>query len=239
MNRSAMYLNKIAQCRKGVSGRIRILAFLVALAAGGAGPARPAGAQERPVVILALGDSLTAGYGLRAEQSFPSVLEARLRRNGHRVRIINAGVSGDTTAGGLSRLSWSLAAEPDIAIVELGANDGLRGLPPRTTEENLEAILAELKRRRVLVLFTGMLAPPNLGEEYTGEFNAIFPRLAQKHEVSFYPFFLEGVAGKPSLTLGDGLHPNPKGVGIIVQGIYSRVEKMVERAKDEAARRDR
>ncbi|MCB2186771.1 MAG: arylesterase [Deltaproteobacteria bacterium] len=188
--------------------------------------AAPAGAG-RAVVILALGDSLTAGLGLPEDRAFPAVLARRLTADGFRVQVINAGVSGDTTAGGLDRLSWLLAEKPQMAIVELGANDGLAGTDPALTEANLDAILTQLQKAGVKVLFTGMLAPPNLGFEFTDRFKAVFPRLAAKHKVEFYPFFLTGVAGKPELNLPDGLHPNGKGVVVIVDNIYPLVRRMV------------
>ncbi|MDP6086955.1 MAG: arylesterase, partial [Nitrospinota bacterium] len=147
------------------------------------------------------------------------------------VKLVNAGVSGDTTAGGLSRLDWALGDNPAIAVVELGENDGLRGLKPKQTEANLDAILEKLKKRGVLVLLTGMYAPPNMGRAFGRRFNAIFPRLAEKHNVLFYRFFLEGVAGKPALNQADGLHPNEKGAAIIARRLYPYVRKLVEIAQ--------
>ncbi len=202
-----------------------------------AGSAVDAPTQGRPITILAFGDSLTAGHGVPTNKSYPSLLEAALRRNGFRVKLINAGVSGDTTAGGLSRLDWALGDNPAIAIVELGANDGLRGLKPKQTEDNLDAILTKLKRRGVLVLLTGMYAPPNMGREFGRRFNAIFPRLAEKHNVLFYPFFLEGVSGKPALNQADGLHPYEKGSAVIARNLYPHVRKLVETIRRERTRR--
>lgn len=169
--------------------------------------------------LLVLGDSLAAGYGLEPEDSFPSRLEEALDAAGYNVRVINAGVSGDTTAGGLSRLEWSLADKPHIVLLELGGNDALRGLPPAETYTNLEAILAQLKKKSVSVILAGMQAPRNLGNDYTNEFNAIYPQLAAKYDVTFYPFFLEGVALDPALNQPDGIHPNPAGVKEIVRRI--------------------
>jgi acyl-CoA thioesterase-1 len=188
-------------------------------------------AAEGQLRILAFGDSLTAGYGLAAADSFPSQLEQALRAEGATVEVVNAGVSGDTTAGGLARLDWALGANsdqgPDLAIVELGANDALRGLAPDAAYRNLNAILDRLRAAKVDVLLTGMRAPPNLGREYETEFNQIFPRLAEDHGVLFYPFFLDGVAGEPSLLQDDGMHPNAAGVAAIVRAITPYVLRLI------------
>jgi acyl-CoA thioesterase-1 len=178
--------------------------------------------------IVVLGDSLTAGYGLSKQSAFPARLEAALQRRGLPVRVINAGVSGDTSAGGLARLDWALADRPDLMIIELGANDALRGLSPQQTRQNLSSILYLLREKRVQALLTGMKAPRNLGEEYYSKFDRIYPDLARQHNLPFYPFFLGGVAGKPGLNLADGIHPNVSGVEIIVQGILPLVEDVVE-----------
>ncbi|MEQ8587191.1 MAG: arylesterase [Thalassobaculaceae bacterium] len=190
-------------------------------------------ARADTVTILGLGDSLMAGYGLAEEDSFPTRLEAALRQAGHDVTIVNAGVSGDTTAGGASRLAWSLAEQPDAAIVELGGNDGLRGIPTEDTRRNLDAILSTLAERDIPVLFAGMLAPPNMGREYGEDFRAVFEDLAAEYDVVFYPFFLDGVAGDLSLNQPDGIHPNRAGVDIIVERILPYMEKLVARAKGE------
>jgi acyl-CoA thioesterase I len=190
-----------------------------------------AAAENAPVRILALGDSLTAGYGLPAEQGFVPQLEAALARLGVKAKVLQGGVSGDTTAGGRARLSWSLKAKPDIAIVELGGNDGLRGLAPSETRANLDAILRGLKAAKVPVLLTGMLAPPNLGREYGDEFNAVFPALAKAYGVMLYPFFLDGVAAKPKLNQPDGIHPNAEGVKIIAARIAPYVKRLIEKAR--------
>ncbi|MGE5148440.1 MAG: arylesterase [Candidatus Eiseniibacteriota bacterium] len=190
-------------------------------------PAAPAAAKN-PIHILAFGDSLTAGYGLPTDEAFPTRLQAALRAKGIDAVVDNAGVSGDTTAGGLARLDWTLSgSKARLAIVELGANDGLRGLDPAETRKNLDAILTRLKAAGVRVLLTGMMAPPNLGRDYGREFNAIFPDLAAKHRVAFYPFFLDGVAANPALNQGDGLHPNAEGVDIIVRRILPDVTRLV------------
>ena len=178
--------------------------------------------------ILALGDSLTAGYGLKKQDTFPVRLEATLNAQGHAVRVNNAGVSGNTTAGGLARLSWALANKPQMVILELGANDGLRGLNPSDTKANLNAILRRLKHQKIAVLLTGMLAPPNLGKEYGQEFNRIYGDLAKLHGIPLYAFFLEGVANQPHLNQKDGIHPNPEGVDVIVTGILPKVTALIE-----------
>ena len=192
----------------------RLLRAICALALLGASPVA---AGER--LVVAFGDSLTAGYGLAPAESFSAVLERRLRQDGIEVRVENAGVSGDTTAGGRARLDWSVNGPADLVIVALGANDMLRGVAPEVTRDNLDAILSELKRRGIPVLLAGMRAPRNLGREYVEAFDAIYPALAQKHGLALYPFFLEGVAARPELNLDDGLHPNAAGVRRIVEGI--------------------
>lgn len=183
-------------------------------------------AAERPVLVL-LGDSLTAGYGLPAEEAFPARLERALAGRDLDVEIRNAGVSGDTSAGGLARLDWAVAPDVDAVVVELGANDALRGVDPAETERNLDAILGWLKERGVDVLLAGMYAPPNLGADYVRRFNAIYPRLAEKHDVPLYPFFLEGVALDPALNQADRIHPNAAGVEIIVERIAPAVAALL------------
>lgn len=180
----------------------------------------------REKLILAFGDSLTAGYQLKPGQSFPAQLEAALRKEGRQVRVHNAGVSGDTTAQGKARLPWvlsSLKQKPDLAIVALGANDMLRGQPPATARANLDAILTELNKRGIPVIVAGMLAAPNLGPAYAKEYNAIFPSLAKKHNAALYPFFTNGVTAQSKYLLADGMHPNPAGVGVMVTGILPTV----------------
>lgn len=182
-------------------------------------------AAAGPITILVLGDSLTAGYGLAEGEAFPAQLERALVAQGHSVRVINAGISGDTSAGGAARLAWSLADDPDLVILALGANDALRGLSPDQTRTNLEAIITRLQERQIGVLLAGMLAPRNMGEVYYNSFDKIYPELAQEFAISFYPFFLEGVAGKPELNLADGIHPDETGVQVMVEGILPLVEK--------------
>jgi acyl-CoA thioesterase-1 len=183
---------------------------------------------QQPVRVLVLGDSLTAGYGLPKNQAFPARLQKALAEAGIKATVIDAGVSGDTSAGGLARLNWAIGdPPPDFAIVELGANDGLRGLSPKAMEANLDAILGKLKARNVPVLLAGMRAPRNLGREYVEEFDGVFARLAQKHDAVLYPFFLEGVATDPALNQGDGLHPNAAGVDVIVRRILPYVKQLI------------
>ncbi len=187
-------------------------------------PANAAG----PMSIAVLGDSLAAGFGLPTADAFPTRLEAALQGKGRDVKVINAGVSGDTSAGGLSRLDWTLSDKPDLVIVELGANDALRGLDPKITEANLDAILAKLKKSGTRILLTGMLAPPNYGPEYGLAFNGIYDRLAKKYDVLLYPFFLDGVAADAALNQADGMHPNAKGVDVEVGRILPYVEKALD-----------
>ena len=172
-----------------------------------------------PVVILVLGDSLSAGYGLEQAEAFPTQLEEQLQMAGYNVKVVNAGVSGDTSAGGLARLSWALADQPQIVIVELGANDALRGLDPTQTYANLDQIITRLNQSGCRVILAGMKAPRNLGAEYSDEFDRLYPDLAKRHNLLLYPFFLEGVATDPELNQVDGIHPNPAGVSLIVSGI--------------------
>ncbi len=182
-------------------------------------------------VILAFGDSLTAGYGLPANEGFTRQLEDRLKAQGLNVRVHNAGVSGDTSSGGRSRLGWVLSSmkeKPDLVILELGANDALRGIDPKITRENMDAMLGELKKRNLNVLLAGMYAPRALGAAYYKQFDAIYPDMAKKHGVPLYPFFLEGVAGNPKLNQRDGIHPNKDGVAQIVKRITPPVSRALQ-----------
>lgn len=185
-------------------------------------------AGER-IVLVTYGDSLSAGFGLSEKDAFPARLEKALTARGHNVRIVNASVSGDTTAAGLARFDWSFPKNAHGAIVELGANDALRGLSPQKTRANLDEILRRLKSRGVEPLLAGMLAPRNLGVEYSQAFDRIYPELAKKHGVPFYPFFLFDVVGKRELNQSDGLHPNAKGVKKIVEQILPTVETLLTR----------
>lgn len=211
--------------------------YVAALVTGLAGALimSPAQAQDQPVRIVAFGDSLTAGYRLAAEEAFPVRLARRLEAKGIKAQVVNAGVSGDTTATGLARLDWVMGDKVDAVILELGANDALRGLDPKATRNNLEAIILKLKARGAEVLLAGMHAPRGMGPEYTAEFDQIFPDLAKRHDLLFYPFFLEGVALDPQLNLDDGIHANARGVDVIVERILPYVEKLIDRVKARAA----
>lgn len=194
--------------------------------------ALPATAQTaRPVTIVALGDSLTAGYQLPPADAFPVKLQAALRAKGIAVTVENAGVSGDTSSGGLERLDWAVGDGVDAVILELGANDALRGIDPAITRRNLEAIIAKLKERNIPILLTGMIAPPNMGSTYGAAFNPIFPELAARHGLLFDPFFLEGVAADRDLNLADGMHPNGRGVDVIVRRILPKVEELIAQVR--------
>src|SRR5690349_18628750 len=195
------------------------------------GMARPAATADRLITIVALGDSLTAGLGLPSQDAFPAKLQKALAAKGIPVTITNAGVSGDTTSGGLSRLDWSVPPGTEAVILELGANDALRGLDPAIPRAALDAILRRLKERGIPVLLCGMLSPPNLGADYARTFNAIFPQLATAYGAVFYPFFLEGIAANRRLNQGDGIHPTAAGVDVIVRGILPKVEELIARAK--------
>ena len=206
-----------------VNSRIAALLALVLCLAAATGHA-----QSGPVKIAVLGDSLAAGYGVKPDQAFPARLQAALQRSARNVTILNHGVSGDTTAGGVERIDWMLADKPDIVLVELGGNDALRGSDPAGTERNLDAIVTKLKDAGVTVWLAGMLAPRNYGPEYAAQFDALYKRLADKHSVPLYPFFLDGVAQDPALNQADGIHPNPKGVDIVVERILPFITKNLD-----------
>ena len=184
--------------------------------------------QAAPIEIVGFGDSLMAGYQLPPDDAFPARLEKALRDKGHDVSISNAGVSGDTTSGGLARIDWSVPDGTKGVILELGANDALRGIPPEESRKNLVAMLEKLKARGIGVLLVGMLAPPNMGGEYADRFNPIYPELAQSYGVPLYPFFLDGVVEDAGLKIEDGMHQNPKGVGVMVERMLPVVEDFVE-----------
>lgn len=181
--------------------------------------------------LVVLGDSLVAGYQLPAGDGFPEKLQKALAEKGHSVEVVNAGVSGDTSSGGLSRLDWSVGEDADAVIVELGANDALRGLSPETTRKNIEEITSRLRAKGMEVLLAGMLAPRNLGPEYAEAFDPIYADVAKAHDALLYPFFLEGVALNPDLNLADGMHPNSKGVDVIVDNILPQVEALLAKAQ--------
>ena len=191
-------------------------------------------AADRPVKIVALGDSLMAGLGLPADAAFPAKLAAALKAKGIDVAIANAGVSGDTASGGLGRLDWSVPDGTEAVILELGINDAFRGLDPKLTKTALDTIISKLKERRIAVLLAGMYAPRNMGADYARSFDAIFPALASTHGLVFYPFFLEGVVGDAKLNQPDGLHPTAAGIDVIVARILPKVEELI--AKTRAAR---
>ena len=189
--------------------------------------ARPAGAETEPIVLVALGDSLTAGYGLGPSDGFVPQLQAALSARGHNVMIRNGGVSGDTSSGGLARLDWAVGPETRAVILELGANDMLRGIAPDVTRANLTAIIKRLHAQDIKVMLAGMLAAPNLGEAYAARFNPIYPQLAEQFGLVYYPFFLDGVAGQRALNLADGIHPTGEGIAVIVDKILPHVERLL------------
>ena len=207
--------------------RVLLCNWLIAAFAAGA----QAQTKTAPLRMVVLGDSLVAGYQLKASDAFPAQLERALKAKGHAVEIINAGVSGDTTAAGLERLRWAVPDRTDAVILELGANDALRALDPGRAKANLEKIITTLKAGGAEVMLAGMIAPRSLGEEYMRTFNGMYPELAQKHGLILYPFFLDGVALDGGLNLGDGLHPNPKGVAEITKRILPTVEELIARVR--------
>jgi acyl-CoA thioesterase-1 len=209
-----------------------LLALAVQGAALGIGAVGDA-AGAAPLKILALGDSLTAGYGVWPGSGFVPQLQKALTAAGIEAKVLDGGVSGDTTAGGLARLDWLLAEDPQVVIVELGGNDALRGLDPGQAKANLDAIITRLQRQNRAVLLAGMLAPRNLGADYGKAFDAIYPELARQHGVVLYPFFLEGVAGDPGLTQPDGIHPTAAGITVIVERIMPALRQVIAQVKPE------
>lgn len=213
-----------------MSFKASLLHFIVM--SGLALAALPAAAQDRAIQLVGFGDSLMAGYQLAPSESYTAQLEAALKAKGENIVVTNAGVSGDTTAGGLSRIDWSVPDGTDGVILELGANDALRGISPDQSEKNLDAILARLKERKIPVFLIGILAPPNMGGDYAEKFNPIYKRLADKYAVPLYPFFLDGVATVSSLQLSDGMHPNAKGVAVMVEKTVEPVKSFLGAIKD-------
>jgi acyl-CoA thioesterase-1 len=201
--------------------------LIAALALGGATAAR----AEEPLRIVVLGDSLVAGLGLKQSDAFPAQLERALKARGHAVEVINAGVSGDTTANGLARVAWAVPEKTDAVILELGANDMLRGLDPAQAKANLEKIITTVKGNGAEILLAGMFAPRSLGRDYVRAFEGMYPELAHKHGLILYPFFLDGVATDPKLNLDDGMHPNPRGVAEITKKVLPSVEQLIGRAR--------
>jgi acyl-CoA thioesterase I len=189
------------------------------------------GVARGDAVVVALGDSLTAGLGVAADEAFPARLEARLTTEGYAYRVVNAGVSGDTTAGGLRRVDWVLRARPDVVIVALGANDGLRGQDPRAMRANLDEIVARLQAAGARVLLVGMRLPPNYGGDYTKEFEAVFPAVARRAKVALVPFLLDGVAGVPRLNQADGIHPTAAGQQAIADHLWPYLRPLLRPAK--------
>jgi acyl-CoA thioesterase I len=190
-------------------------------------PPSPMASEPR---VVFLGDSLTAGYGLEKSQAVPALIQARLRKQGYRFEVVNAGVSGDTSAGGLSRLDWSLEGDVRVLVLALGANDGLRGLPVASMKRNLEEIITRAQARGIAVLLIGMEALPNYGTAYTTEFRETFPALARAHKLALMPFYLDGVAGKPELNIADGIHPNPEGAAIVADNLWRTLEPLLTAA---------
>jgi acyl-CoA thioesterase I len=193
----------------------------------------PSASAQVPIKLAVLGDSLTAGYGLAAEAAFPAKLQKALRAKGVKVDVLNAGVSGDTTSAGRDRLDWSIPDGTEAVIVELGANDALRGLDPKVARAALEDIVKRLKARKMAVMLAGMYAPRNYGPEYAASFDSIYPDLAKAYDVPLYPFFLDGVAGEAKLNLPDGIHPTAEGVDIIVARILPVVEAFLNKVSAE------
>jgi acyl-CoA thioesterase I len=196
-----------------------------------AASARPVQPVQKKGTIVAVGDSLTAGYGVSQLEAYPYQLERKLREAGYHWEVVNAGISGETSSGTLSRVDWILKLKPDIVILETGANDGLRGVHPDVTQKNLEQIVAKLEEKNVLVVLAGMQALKNMGGPYRKEFAAMYPSVAQKHGLILMPFFLEQVGGEPDLNLGDGIHPNAKGYQIITENIYPFVVQAIDKKK--------
>ena len=213
---------------RGPWRRRTVAAGLLAAGLWGLG-GRPGSAAVAEGVVVALGDSLTAGYGVAAEEAWPALVEARLRREGYAYRVVNAGVSGDTTAGALRRVDWVLRSRPEVAIVALGANDGLRGLPVSAMRTNLVAIVGELTGRGVRVLLAGMRVPPNYGDDYARAFAAVFPGVAREERAGLMPFLLDGVAGDPSLNQADGIHPNAAGHRVVALHVWPYLQPLLRR----------
>ena len=224
-----MLVKRYLEPKLSVSRHLLLLGAMLLWLATGLSFATAKAQGQEPLEIVALGDSLTAGYQLPPGEGFVPQLQAALRARGHSVVVQNAGVSGDTSAGGLARLDWSIPPSTDAVIVELGANDALRGVAPEVTQQNLTKIIETLQARGLNILLAGMYAPPNLGLAYADRFNPIYPELAKKYDLIYYPFFLDGVAGIKNLNLADGIHPNADGIQIIVQRILPKAEQLIGR----------
>jgi acyl-CoA thioesterase-1 len=212
-----------------------LIAAFTALCLGGLPAGAAAQPKNAPIRIVVFGDSLVAGFQLKASDAFPAQLERALKARGHSVEVINAGVSGDTTAAGLARLAWAVPPRTDAVILELGANDALRGLDPGRAKSNLDKIMTKVKADGADILLAGMIAPRNLGEGYSSDFNGMYAELAKKHGALLYPFFLDGIALNATLNLGDGLHPNGKGVAEITRRILPMAEDLIARVRSRQA----
>lgn len=217
----------------GISGLTAVVLVLQCLSSGCEREDRksPLPRQDQAFssgVIVAAGDSLTAGLGVKEEEAYPALLEKKLRSAGYQWRVVNAGISGETSSGTLSRVNWILKLKPDIVILETGANDGLRGIDPKVTRKSIDETIAILKENKVIVVLAGMRMVANLGREFTDSFAAIYPALGQKHGIVLVPFFLEGVAGDPSLNQADGIHPTAQGYRIITETVYPYVRTAIE-----------
>jgi acyl-CoA thioesterase-1 len=205
-------------------------------AAPAATPAKPATRSDAPRIIF-LGDSLTAGLGLDIKDSFPSLIQGHLDRGGYKYEVVNAGVSGDTSAGGLRRLEWAMAdGDPRVLVVALGGNDGLRGLPPEQLEQNLATIIERAQKRGLTVILAGMEAPPNFGADYTARFRGVYPTLAKRYDVALIPFLLEGVAGDPAFNQGDGIHPNQRGAQVVADLVWRTLEPALDHSRSTTSR---
>jgi len=220
---------------------IRVVFTLLCFFAGfdGNAEAAPATQQDQPAyegTIAAVGDSLTAGLGVNEEEAYPARLERKLREAGHRWRVINAGISGETSSGVLSRVAWVLKLKPDIVILETGANDGLRGIDPKVTQRNIDETVRILKENKVIVVLAGMRMVSNLGREYTAAFASIYPAVARKHGLVLVPFFLKGVAGDPALNQADGIHPTGEGYRIAAETVYPYVLQAIGMRSRNAAK---
>lgn len=207
-----------------------MLVFATLIGVAGLRHSSAVAAENSQQTLVLFGDSLMAGYGLAHEDGFAPKLQAALKKAGHDVRVVNSSVSGDTTAAGLARLDWALVDDPDAVLLELGANDALRGVEPSRTRENLAQIIEKLQARDIDILLAGMVAPPNMGREYGAEFNRIYPELAGQYQIDLYPFFLDGVAAEPGLNQDDGMHPNADGVDMIVDRILPEVLSLLQKA---------
>ena len=216
---------------KRVAGLMVAVLLLLGACRDEPGPSKSqaSGGVKTAGIVVAMGDSLTAGYGVATEESYPALLEKKLREAGHPYQVINAGVSGETSSGALSRLEWVLTMKPDIVILETGANDGLRGIDPQVAEDNIRKMLTTLKERGITVVLAGMRMVRNLGPGYVSRFNDIYPKLAVESDAVFMPFFLEGVAMVRQLNLEDGIHPNPAGYGKIVENLFPYVVRAIEK----------